>query len=133
VSKIKKVGGLSGDQQLDTLLQHASWLRGLSEQFISALPLECLGHCQLANIRDGLLVVLVDSPAWATRVRLLGPSLLRDLRCHSAFQACQRIEVKVDYAPSVAVDAMVSSRPSSIAARSAIAEMKALLRGDGKS
>jgi len=33
-------------------------------------------HARPLRLRDGVLVVAVDAPAWATQLRLLGPSLL---------------------------------------------------------
>ncbi len=33
-------------------------------------------HCQVANIRDGTLVLLTDSPAWASKLRYLTPALM---------------------------------------------------------
>ena len=97
MSVAKKAGVSLGDPQLDGLLERARWLAVQSRLFAEALPRELSGHCRLANIRDDLLVVLVDSPAWATRLRMLGPSLLSELQQHAAFRRCRRIDPKVEH------------------------------------
>ncbi|CAN5641586.1 DUF721 domain-containing protein [soil metagenome] len=40
------------------------------------LPPSLAAHARLANLRDGRLVYLVDSPIWHARLRLAAPELL---------------------------------------------------------
>ncbi|MCG2634182.1 MAG: DUF721 domain-containing protein [Gammaproteobacteria bacterium] len=130
MSRVKKAGEWSGDLQLDGLLQRARWLRSQSRRFDAALPPELSGHCQLANVRGELLVVLVDSPVWATRLRLLGPSLLFALKQHDAFSRCSRIEAKVDHVrPILSTLAVIKPalRPGSLSASAQISELKSML------
>jgi len=44
------------------------------------LPVDCSGHFHVANLRSGLVVVLAESPAWATRLRQLSPEILAILQ-----------------------------------------------------
>lgn len=46
------------------------------------LPSECNGHFHVANVRDGSLVIMADSPVWAARLRQLSPQMLAILQQH---------------------------------------------------
>ena len=48
------------------------------------LPIECLNHVQVANIRQQNLMLITDSPVWTTRLRQLCPQILQFLRENSA-------------------------------------------------
>ena len=65
----------------------------LLHQIRRLLPADLAPHCRAAQIREGLLVLHVDSPVWATRLRYLTPELLSLMRPdHSALKA---VTVKV--------------------------------------
>lgn len=65
----------------------------LLNQIRRLLPADLAPHCRAAQIREGLLVLHVDSPVWATRLRYLAPELLSLLRPdHTALSA---VTVKV--------------------------------------
>jgi hypothetical protein len=65
----------------------------LLDQIRRLLPADLALHCRAAQIREGLLVLHVDSPVWATRLRYLAPKLLSLLRPdHAALTA---VTVKV--------------------------------------
>ncbi|MBI5461916.1 MAG: DUF721 domain-containing protein [Gammaproteobacteria bacterium] len=53
-------------------------LAGLERQVRACLPQELADHCHLAGIRDGCLRLVVDSPAWAARLRFQEPQLIRN-------------------------------------------------------
>lgn len=58
-----------------------------------ALPREIAGHCLGALIDGDELVLYVDSPGWATRLRFLAPKLITHLTAHGI--ACHRSRVRV--------------------------------------
>ena len=58
----------------------AKRLQSLSRLLAQHLPLECEGHYHVANIRQGNLVVITDSPVWTTRLRQLAPTILDVLK-----------------------------------------------------
>lgn len=66
------------DRQLKTLLETSESL-----------------HCQVGNLRDGVLILYCDSTAWATRLRYQVPQLLARMREKSEWRGVQRIEVRV--------------------------------------
>ena len=44
------------------------------------LPIECINHVQVANIRNQNLMLITDSPVWTTRLRQLSPQILQYIR-----------------------------------------------------
>jgi predicted nucleic acid-binding Zn ribbon protein len=52
-------------------------------------------HAQPLSLRDGVLVVGADQPAWATQLRLLGGSLLARLGQVVGPDAVRAIEVRI--------------------------------------
>ncbi len=65
----------------------------LLNQIRRLLPTGLAPHCRAAQIRERLLLLYVDSPVWATRLRYLAPELLNLLRPEHA--ALTAITVKV--------------------------------------
>ena len=51
-------------------------------------------HARPVRLRDGVLVVSVDQPAWATELRLLGPGLLARIAEATGVRP-DRLEVRV--------------------------------------
>ena len=74
-----EVAGLSG------LLQHVNYLQTLTPMLMNALPDVIAQHCQLANYRQGRLIISVSNQAIATRLRFILPDLRQQLRKHPAF------------------------------------------------
>ena len=57
-------------------------LEGIAQEVAAALPARLLHHCRVASRRGTQLVLQVDSPAWATRLRYQVPALLEHLQAH---------------------------------------------------
>ena len=57
-------------------VRHALGLDALDRQLRPLLPPALAPHVRLANVADGRLVMLVDSPVWHARLRLAAPDLL---------------------------------------------------------
>jgi hypothetical protein len=71
------------DSRLNSSIrQHACRLEQLTHVLASALPVECNGHFHVANVRDRLVVIMTDSPVWATRLRQLSPEVVAILQQH---------------------------------------------------
>ena len=56
-------------------------------------------HCQPESLRDGDLVLVAESTAWATQLRLLAPSLLATLRERVGAGVVKRLVVRGPTAP----------------------------------
>lgn len=57
-------------------VRHALGLDALDQQLRPLLPPPLAAHSRLANLADGRLVFLVDSPLWHARLRLAADALL---------------------------------------------------------
>jgi hypothetical protein len=64
---------------LAPLLRHAERLRNVARILHHLLPPSLQDHCQVVNLRDGVLHLGVDSPAWASRLRFQIPKILKEL------------------------------------------------------
>lgn len=69
---IETRGGASLHQ---ALASHAE----LEQRLLSRLPTPLRDHCRVGCIRNNTLIILVDSAAWATRLRFLAPQLVNQL------------------------------------------------------
>ena len=56
---------------------------------------EVAAHAEPRSLRDGVLVIAVDQPAWATQLRFLGPELLARVREATGSSDVAEIHVKV--------------------------------------
>ena len=64
---------------VDALLARARFLAGLHQSLQSILPADLKPHCQLANIRDGVVIMIASSSIWANRLRFHQTELLKYL------------------------------------------------------
>jgi predicted nucleic acid-binding Zn ribbon protein len=93
--EVRAVGAL-----LDRALSRLGGVRAATLEHVFARWDEVVGpqiaaHAQPVSLRDGVLVVAVDQPAWATQLRLLGGSLLARLSDVAGPDAVRAIEVHV--------------------------------------
>lgn len=68
-----KSAGLQG------LLQHTQQLNALNKRLMHLLPAPLPQHCTTAGIEQQQLILMTDSPVWATRLRLQAPNLIKAL------------------------------------------------------
>lgn len=64
-----------GHGVLERLRQGAARALTVLDAVRAELPGEAAGHVLAASVKDGTLTVLVDSAAWATRIRYEAPGL----------------------------------------------------------
>ncbi len=72
--------------QAKKLAQYSRLLRNI-------LPVECLDHVEVANIRDQNLMLITDSPVWTTRLRQLSPQILQFIRDNSTDGKADRTQI----------------------------------------
>ena len=77
------------------LLQRGQYLHRLDRLFGKLLDSETRLHCQVGNIRDGVLIIYIDSTAWATRLRYQTPALLQQLQQRKGLEGLHQIELRV--------------------------------------
>jgi hypothetical protein len=72
-----------------------SQLLGLAQARLEeALPAELVPHCQVAAIQAGSLTLHTDSPAWAARLRYLGPDILHALQADSELPTIRAVRIR---------------------------------------
>ena len=109
-------------------------LRGLTEEagrqartatlVREALPGELAGHCLGALVDGDELVLYVDAPGWATRLRFIAPKLYAHLAEHGI--VCRRSRVRVQppgerVAPVAPARKTLSASPAAVRAVSSAA------------
>jgi hypothetical protein len=68
-----------GSGHLQRLVKRARALQALDDRLGEYLPPLLKSQCTVAALRDDVLVINAHSPAWATRLRYLAPSILEFL------------------------------------------------------
>lgn len=76
----KPLNKLFTANSLAHLVSKARQLTTIDEALQKILPTELAPHCRVMNITQDTLVIGVDNPHWATRLRYLSPNLLKDLQ-----------------------------------------------------
>ncbi|MCZ0943162.1 MAG: DUF721 domain-containing protein [Gammaproteobacteria bacterium] len=80
---------------LQRLLSRAAEQRAWTAELRSVLPTGLQPTCQVRALRGGELVVVCLDSAVATRLRLMAPGLVDQLRTLPHFAGVERINVKV--------------------------------------
>lgn len=86
-----KAGG-----KLAHILRHAATHAEAERELMQDWPDDARKHCRLGGHRDGHIVLLVDSSAWATRLRYSLPELKESA---TLLRDAQKIRVKVRPVP----------------------------------
>jgi hypothetical protein len=73
------IGSILGDSQAARLMAGASALGKLDSMVRELLPPPLDEHCHVMSLRGDALVMAVDSPVWAARLRFLAPELVKQL------------------------------------------------------
>ena len=105
---------LGSNRQLAELLEQAKEHRNNHERIRRHLPANLAAHVSGALFEDGRLVLLTDSPVWASRLRFIEPRLRTELG-HDA-------EIRVKVLPSGGRGRKAKKRPRkarSLSSRSA--------------
>ncbi len=85
--------------RLNELLETADQLTQLTRRIGAKLPAELARCVRVASFRDGVLVIVAASPAWAARMRYASPELLAALNNEPATAGVNSIEVRVSSNP----------------------------------
>ena len=81
-------------ERLRQLKKQTDRLRELDHRFKQHLKTPLSEHATLATISDGCLVVHVDGPAWATRLRYKTPEILAALEEDKYFEPVRSIRIR---------------------------------------
>jgi hypothetical protein len=81
---------------LQLLLSHSRLLNELQKDLLTILPNPLPQYCYLANIRDNVLIIHVDSSHIATRLRYIVPELIEKWHQNKPNAlAIEKIKIKV--------------------------------------
>jgi hypothetical protein len=84
---------LAANNTLASLIAHSKEQEALLKQVRSLLPDPLNQHCSAAILRDKILILYVDSSAWASRLRYFCRNLSRHLQQQDVI--VQKITIRV--------------------------------------
>lgn len=119
---------LGSGNALARLQDHAARLRRLQAALETALPPQLAAQCQVANLKDGTLVVAARGGAIAVRLKQMLPSLIEHFA--RAGHAVQAIKVKVATPEQAAWRRPPPERHISTDAKAGLARFAATLPAD---
>lgn len=68
---------LESESGLSKLIQTAQLLSELNDQLHTWIDPVMARHCQVGHIENGILTLIADSSAYATKLRFMSPELLK--------------------------------------------------------
>jgi hypothetical protein len=108
---------LNGSPELTGLAAAAARLRALEAALAGHLDPSLRAHCRVARAEGDTLVLLADSPVWASRLRFAGPAILEALLPHLDSPPPTRVRVKVRPTASQEEPALPRPALSAVSAR----------------
>ncbi len=81
--------------EFEQTIQRSEKLRQLWHRLRRKLDADLASHCQLQNLRDGMLIIACDSTAWATRLRYQIPTLLEAMHHIMGHEGIHDIQIRV--------------------------------------
>ena len=88
---------------LRQLTAQADRHKQLENAIAARLSPELRNHLHFGAVRDGCLVLIADSPAWATRARYFTPELLAKLPPDAEFEDVRSVRVRLRRAASASL------------------------------
>jgi hypothetical protein len=101
-----------GSGHLQRLVKRARALQALDDRLGECLPPLLKSQCTVAALRDDVLVINARSPAWATRLHYLAPSILEFLHGRGeGLPSFRAIQIRVSLPKEVILTAKPLPRP----------------------
>lgn len=76
-------------------------------------------HIEVAKVHNGTLLLIVDSPVWATRIRYMQDEIINGLKNYAITKSIYNVSIKVRPAPSTPRKKERPKSPASISQESA--------------
>ena len=80
---------------VERLFRNVEFLQSINNLIGAAVSPKLAAHCWAAGLRDRQLIVVVDSPAWATRLHFEQNQLIQLLRQQPELQSLTGLQIKV--------------------------------------
>lgn len=94
-NKTKQISHYQNSLLTDVILK-AKQIEKFNQIFIKYIDMGVIPHCRVANFRESILLIEVDSGAWVTQLRYHTPELLRLLKMEAMFKSLQQIKFYVN-------------------------------------
>jgi hypothetical protein len=69
----------SSDNQLSNLIAKVNQLNELNQSLSKILDSKLAAHCQITNLENGILTILVDNSSWGTKIRYTSPDIINKM------------------------------------------------------
>jgi hypothetical protein len=99
------------------LRDKASELEKLNQKLAAFLPSPLNKHCRVANLRQDVVVLNVNSAAWSARIRFMTPAILSYLRDKCSLQYLKSVRIRVSMPDTK--NSVRDNRPAAISKKSA--------------
>ena len=87
---------IESNDDLAILVTRTRQITHLTQILRQQLQPDLAPHCYIGNLEQDYLVILVDSAAWASKLRFCAQSLMTQLnRAHHSFANVERLRVKI--------------------------------------
>jgi len=67
------------NNQLSNLVAKVNQLNQLNQSLSKILDAKLASHCQITNLENGVLTILVDNSSWGTKIRYASPDILNKM------------------------------------------------------
>ena len=95
MSAAKTLEHLLHSGELDKLLAHGARVAKANEALCNRLEASLREHCRVANLKGDTVIVIADSPVWATKLRFQTGAMLEILR-DRGFPELRTLRIKVN-------------------------------------
>ena len=86
---------LASNSKLKGLVHKTNYLNTLNQRLLTLLAPPLVDHCTIANVRQNVLIIYVNSAAWGMKLRYQLPELLEKLRGDKTLADISSIEYKI--------------------------------------
>lgn len=80
------------DNQLSSIIAKVNQLNQLNQSLSEILDPKLAAHCQITNLENQTLTLLVDNSSWGTKIRYVSPEILKKMQQTPAL--CQVKQIK---------------------------------------
>ena len=107
---------------LGSLSDKATFLQRLNLAVKALLPSDLAAHCQVANVRDNVLILHLDTAAWATALHYQTTDLLSQLRQQACYAGLRTIQYKIRPTEGERKKVVTEAKPLSVATRKLLSD-----------
>jgi len=107
------------NNQLSNLVAKVNQLNQLNQSLSKILDAKLASHCQITNLENGILTILVDNSSWGTKIRYASPDIINKMRYTEALSKVKSIKCIVRPGKHISIKNEQSDQKLSISAENA--------------